>query len=237
MAGIDTRSFLDQFIVSITSIDIELRKRLLNRRMPINGGRTWLLYCVVAFVYKDDDLVPIRMNVISFLLFLLPVTIVNLEVDISTSYTSYWLKNAFHLTCSPIYDIFPLINFWRIRPHVLIIDKKRHYYNLNNSHKLPILLSDMLYQCNGGSKLSIDMISGTNAFRALVKEYLLSTIGSGMLFCLNLVRTKRRLSVTVSSLDDNELFMTKCRYFNDRIIFKADMKVNKNKGVTMRLQR
>ena len=40
MAGTDTRSFSDQFIVSITSIDIELRKTLLNRRMLINGGRT-----------------------------------------------------------------------------------------------------------------------------------------------------------------------------------------------------
>jgi len=205
--------------------------------MLFNGGRTWLLYCVVDFVYEDDDLVPIRMNVISFLFFILSVTIVNLDVDISISYTLYWLKNAFHLRCSIIYDNFPLVIFWRIIPHLLIIDKKTHCSNLNNSHKLPIPLSDMLHQCDEGSKLSIDVISDTNALRALVKEYLSSMIGSGMLLCLNFVRTKRRHFVTVSSLDDNKLFMTKCRYFNGRIIFKVDMKVNNNNGVTMKLQR
>ena len=99
----------------------------------------------------------------------------------------------------------------------------------------------MLYQCDGGSKLSIDVISYTNALQALVKEYLSSTIGNGMLLCLNCVRTKRGHFVTVSSLDDNalddnELFMTKCPYFNVIIIFKVDMKVNNNNGVMMKLQ-
>ena len=95
----------------------------------------------------------------------------------------------------------------------------------------------MLYQCDGGFKLSIDVISDTNALRALVKEYLSSTIGSGMLLCLNFVRTNRWHFVTVSSLDDNELFMTKCRYFNGIIVLNVDMKVNNNNGVTMKLQR
>ena len=95
----------------------------------------------------------------------------------------------------------------------------------------------MLYQCDGGYKFSIDVISDTNASRALVKEYLSSTIGSEILLCLNFVRTKRRHFVTVSSLDDNELLMIKHRYFNGRIIFKVDMKVNNNNGVTMKLQR
>ena len=94
----------------------------------------------------------------------------------------------------------------------------------------------MVYNCDGGSKLSIDVISAIDAFRALVKEYLSSTIGIGMLLCLNLVRTKWRLFVTVSSLDDNELFMTNFRYFNDRIIFKVDMKVNNNNSVTVKLE-
>ena len=40
LAGIDTRSFSDQLINSITYVHIELRKLLLNRRMLINGGRT-----------------------------------------------------------------------------------------------------------------------------------------------------------------------------------------------------
>ena len=40
LSGIDTRSFSDQLIYSISSVDIELRKSLLNRHMLINGGRT-----------------------------------------------------------------------------------------------------------------------------------------------------------------------------------------------------
>ena len=166
---------------------------------------TWLLYYVVGFVYEDDDLVPIRINVVYFLVILLSIITVNLEVDILTSHNSYRLNNAFHLTCSIIYDDSPLIIFWRIRPHVLIIDRNTYYSNLNNSHKLPIPLSDMLNQCDGGSKLSIGVISDAKALRALVKEYLPSTIGSGMLLCLNFVRTKRGHFVTVSSLDYDEL--------------------------------
>ena len=40
LTGIGTRSFSDQLIGSITSVDIKLRKTLLNKRMIINGGRT-----------------------------------------------------------------------------------------------------------------------------------------------------------------------------------------------------
>ena len=127
------------------------------------------------------------------------------EVDISTSHNSYWLNNASHLRRSIVYDDFPLVIFWRIRPHVLIIDKKTYFYNLNNSHKLPTPFSESLYQYDGGSKLSIDVISGINTLRALVKEYLSSTIGRVTLLWRNFVRTKRRHFVTVSSLDDNEL--------------------------------
>ena len=43
--------------------------------------------------------------------------------------------------------------------------------------------------------------------------------------------------VTVTSLDNNELFMTKCLPVTDTIIFKVDMKVNNNNGVTIKLQR
>ena len=166
------------------SVDVELRKKLLNRRILINGGKNWLLYYVVTFVYADDYLVPIRMNVILFLVFLLSITLVNLDLDILTSHTSYWLKDAIYLTFSTIYEVFLLIVFWRIRPHVLIIDKKTHSSSLNNSHKLPIPLSDMLYQCDVCSKLSIDAINDTNTFRDLVKKYLSSMVGSGM-FLLN----------------------------------------------------
>ena len=83
LSGIDTRPFSDQLIDSIISVDIELRKSLLHRRMIINGGRTWLLYCVVGFLYEDDDLVPIRMNTIFFPVIFLSIIRVNLEVDIS----------------------------------------------------------------------------------------------------------------------------------------------------------
>ena len=95
----------------------------------------------------------------------------------------------------------------------------------------------MLYQYDGGSKLSIDVIRSTNALQALVKEYLSSTIDSGILLCLNFVRTKWGYFVTVSTFDDNELYMTKCPYFNGIHIFEVDMKVNSNNSVTMKLQR
>ena len=95
----------------------------------------------------------------------------------------------------------------------------------------------MLSQCNGYYKLSIGAISDTNAFRALVKDNLPSTGGSGLFLWNKFVRTKRRHFITVLSLDDNELFMTKFRYFNYRIIFKVEMKVNNNKSITMKLHR
>ena len=121
------------------------REIWLNWHIFIIGRRIWWLYCVVAFRDDDDDFVPIRMYVIFFLVFLLSITALNLDVDILTSHTSYWLKNAFHLSFSTLIDVFPLIIFWRIRPHVFIIDKKTHSSSLNNLHTLPIPLSDMLY--------------------------------------------------------------------------------------------
>ena len=83
----------------------------------------------------------------------------------------------------------------------------------------------MLYQYDGGSKLSIDIINDTNAFRALVNEYLSSTGGSGLFLWNKLVQTKRRHFITVSSLNDSELLMTKCRHFKGRIIFNIVMKL------------
>ena len=87
------------------------------------------------------------------------------------------------------------------------------------------------------SKLSIDVINDTNAFRALVNEHLSSTVGSGIFLWIKFVRTKWGLFVTVASLDDNKLFMTKYPPFIDTIIFKVDMKVNNNNDVTMKVQR
>ena len=71
----------------------------------------------------------------------------------------------------------------------------------------------MLYQYDEVSKLSIDVISDTNALRVLVKDYLLSTIRSVMLLCRNFVRTKRRHFVTVSC--KNKLGKCSFKYFDD----------------------
>ena len=45
--------------------------------------------------------------------------------------------------------------------------EETHSSSLNNSHKLPIPLSDMLYQYDGGFKFSINLINDTKALRAL----------------------------------------------------------------------
>ena len=95
----------------------------------------------------------------------------------------------------------------------------------------------MLYQYDGDSKLYIDVTDDTNALRALVNEYLSSTIGSEILLWNKFVSTKWELFVTVTSLDNNELFMTKGPHFVDTIMFKIYMKVNNNNDVTMKLQR
>ena len=81
------------------------------------------------------------------------------------------------------------------------------------------------------------MINDTNAFRALVNDYLSSTIGSVLILWNKFVRMNGGYFVTVASLDDNELFMTKCPPVTDTIIFQVDMKVNNNNSVTMKLQR
>ena len=95
----------------------------------------------------------------------------------------------------------------------------------------------MIYQYNIGSKLSIDVINDTNVLRALANEYLSSTVGSEMFLWNKFVRVNGGHFVTVTSLDNNELFVTKFPLVTDRIIFNVDMKVNNNNSVTMKLQR
>ena len=95
----------------------------------------------------------------------------------------------------------------------------------------------MIYHYDGGFKLSIDVINDTNALRALVNEYLSSTVGSEMFLWNKFVRVNGGHFVTVTSLDNNKLFITKYPPVTDRIIFNVDMKVNNNNGVTMKLQR
>ena len=93
----------------------------------------------------------------------------------------------------------------------------------------------MLYQYDGYSKLYIDVINDTKALLTLVNEYLSSTVDSEMFLLNKFVRVNRGHFVTVTCLDNNKLFMTKCQPVIDRIIFKVDMKVNNNNGMTMKL--
>ena len=83
----------------------------------------------------------------------------------------------------------------------------------------------MLYQYDGDSKLSIDVINNINALRALVNEYLLSTVGSEMFLLNKFVRMTGGHFVTVIFLDDNDLFMIKYPPVIDTILLNIDMKL------------
>ena len=91
----------------------------------------------------------------------------------------------------------------------------------------------MIYQYDGVSKLSIDVINDTKALRALVNEYLSSTVDSEIFLLNKFVRVSGGHFVIVTSLDNNELFITKCPPVTNIII----MKVNNNNVVTRKLQR
>ena len=95
----------------------------------------------------------------------------------------------------------------------------------------------MLYEYDGGSKLSIDAINDTKALRVLVNEYLSTTVGTEIFLLNKFVRVNGEHFVIVTYLDNDELFMTKCPPVTDRIIFEVDIKVNNNNGVTKKLQR
>ena len=105
-------------------VDIEFTQLWLNWDIFINRGRPWRLYYVVAFRYEGDELAPIRMNVMFFLVDLLSITILVLDTIILTLLNSYYLKNVIHLSFSAEIDVSLLTFFWWIRPHVLIIDYK-----------------------------------------------------------------------------------------------------------------
>ena len=135
----------------------------------INRKRTWWEYCVAGFGYDNDDLVPIRMNFMFFLVSLLS-TVWSLDIEDSTLFNLYWLRKIFHLSLEIEVDVFPLTFFCWIIPHFFIIDKKTQSWSRNNSHKLPIPLSDILYQYDGDYKLSIEEIKKANTLWALVNE-------------------------------------------------------------------
>ena len=122
ITGSETRSSSDQYIVSRISVDIAITKLWLNGCILINRRRIWWLYYVVSFGYKDGDLVPIRMNVMFFLVGLLSITILVLDIICLTLLNSYWLRNIIHLFFSTENDVFPLTFIWRIRPYFLILD-------------------------------------------------------------------------------------------------------------------
>ena len=86
-------------------------------------------------------------------------------------------------------------------------------------------------------KRSIDVINEANVLRALVNEYLSSTIGCELFLLNKFVRMAGGHVVTVISLDDNELIITKYPPVTNTIIFKVDMKANNNNGVSIELQR
>ena len=83
----------------------------------------------------------------------------------------------------------------------------------------------------------LTVINNTKALWALVTEYLSSTVDSEMFLLNKFVRVTGGHFVTLTSLDNNELFIAKCPPVTDRIIFNVDMKVNNNNSVTMKLQR
>ena len=100
---------------------------------------------------------------------------------------------------------------------------KTHSSSRNNSHKLPIPFSDMLYQYDGGSKLWIDLINEANILRALVNDHLSPMVDSELFLLNKFVRMTIEPFTTVISLDDNEILMTKSPTVTDTTIFKVDM--------------
>ena len=78
------------------------------------------------------------------------------------------------------------------------------------------------------------MINEAKVLRVLVNEYLSSTAGSELLFLNKFVRMTGGHFVTVISLDDNEIIMTKCPSITIAIFFKVDLKVINNNSVTMK---
>ena len=83
----------------------------------------------------------------------------------------------------------------------------------------------MLYQHDGGPKFCIDVINEANALWALVNEYISPTVDSELFLLNKCVRLSIGSFITVISLDDSELLMTKSPAITDTIIFKEDMKL------------
>ena len=152
------------------------------------------------------------MSLIDYLLLVIPPT---LHLIISTLLNSYWLIIKIYWSFTIDTINFPLTSFWRIITHSFNIDKNAHPSSLSNLHKPPSPLSDKIYQHDGGSKLSIDVISDAKEFRALVNDYLSYTTCSDMSLLNKFVRTIGRHLVTVISLGNTEVLMIKYRPINN----------------------
>ena len=112
--------------------------------------------------------------------------------------------------------------FWLMSPQFSSIDKIIYSSSSSNLHKLPSLYLDKLYQQDGGSKLSIDIISEEKVFLVLVGEYLWSTIGSEILFPRKYVWVIVRHFITRSSWEFNDDMITKCRPSAERIVLQMN---------------
>ena len=143
--------------------------------------------------------------------------LITLDLIMSTLDNSYWLIKETHWSITIDTVIFSLTFFWRVTPHVFNINKKTESLSLSNSQKLSAPLSDKLYQNDGGSKLSIDVISEAKALFALVNEFLSSTTGRELLLLNTFLRTIGRHLVTFISLGNDELLMTKYRHISMKL--------------------
>ena len=164
------------------------------------------------------------MNTISLLDWLLLAATLTLDLIIPTLVNSYWLINKIYWSFTINTIIFPLTFFWRITPHVFSIDKNTYSSSLSISYKLTLILSDKLYQHDGSSNFSIDVIIEDKVLLTHVKEYVSSTTCSEMLYLNKFVRTIGWHLVTVISLGNNELLKIKCRSITLTILFHIDMK-------------
>ena len=139
------------------------------------------------------------MNVRFFLINLSSITVLVLDIMISTLFNSYRLINIIDWSLTIEIYVILLTFFCRIRPHIFIIDNVTQSSSRNNSHKLPIPLPDILYQYDGDSKLWMVVINEANALGSLVNEYLSPTVDSELFLleknCTNACWTLRHSNI------------------------------------------
>ena len=100
--------------------------------------------------------------------FFLEVPIFNFEVSISKSVNWYLVKNDFHLSFRIYMVMLPQRSWYHIRPQIFKIDDNIHSSTRRNSHKLPVLLLDILYQSEGWLDFWTDTKNDASVLRVLV---------------------------------------------------------------------